>query len=66
MEVTRGDHGYHIAALACAGKPMCRISLNTEFADDDAARSALAFKARLWIVEYLARDHSGSTCMGDI
>lgn len=66
MEIAEAEHGYRVAVLACSGKPMYRISLHTEFADGDAARSALAIKARLWIAEYLARDHSGSTSMGDI
>ena len=60
------DSGYFVGIVSRAGRRHCRISLNTDFASEEAARTALAVKARLWIAEYLQRDHSGDTRPADL
>lgn len=57
MEILRqGDQ--HIAELRRDGKLMCRLSIMLNEQDDNAARTAVAEKARWWIHEYLSRPPS--------
>lgn len=59
MEITRQADQY-IAALACRNIVMCRISIATGDAPDEAtARTALADKCCRWIRDYLARPPTG-------
>lgn len=44
-----------------AFEPMCRLSIATTVGDEQAARTALAHKARLWIHEYLDRPPGNDT-----
>lgn len=66
MEVERTEAGYFVAIVSCAGRPHCRISINKDFETIDEARTALAVKVRLWIAEYLQRDHGGDTKPSDL
>lgn len=55
--IREGDQ--RIAELRRDGKVMCRLSIMLNEQDDDAARTAIAEKARWWIHEYLQRPPSG-------
>lgn len=66
MDVELTDAGYYVANVSCAGRRHCRISINKDFESIEDARTALAVKARLWIAEYLQRDHGGNTKPGDL
>jgi len=53
------DGDQHIAVLSREGKVICRLSVALNDVDGDAARTALAEKARWWIHDYLNRPPSG-------
>lgn len=45
---------------------MCRVSIAAEGLSDEDQRTALTEKARMWIVDYLSRPHTGQTHFGDL
>ena len=56
-----GDSRRHTAIIKRAGTPICHLSIGPVAGGDEGAREALAIKARLWVAEYLNRDHAGDT-----
>jgi len=58
MDMSREGHQY-IAVVKRGCDVMCRVSIASEGLEQDAARTALAEKARQWIHEYLNRPVSG-------
>jgi hypothetical protein len=60
-----GESACYFADVQCAGNHVCRLVI-TGARSEDEARRLLAVKARLWIADYLARPHTGSTAFGAI
>jgi hypothetical protein len=58
-----GESASYFADIQRAGRPVCRLIISGPMSEEDARR-LLALKARLWIDEYLARPHSGTTEFG--
>lgn len=65
MEVFCEGNQY-VAQLTRRAEPICRLSFAAEGQTESQARTELAEKARAWIVEYLSRDHSGTTMFGSL
>lgn len=58
MDMSREGNQY-IAVVKRQQDVMCRVSIASEGLEEDAARTALAEKARRWIHEYLSRPSPG-------
>ena len=59
MEMAQ-DGNQYVAIVKRRHELMCRLSIASGELGEDAARTALAEKARLWIHEYLSRPPSQS------
>lgn len=60
-----GESAAYFADVRRAGRPVCRLIVAGPTSEDEARR-LLAVKARIWISEYLARPHSGTTEFGSL
>jgi hypothetical protein len=58
---TAGDSRRHTAIIRRAGVPICHLSIGPVAGGDEGAHEALAVKARLWVAEYLSREHTGDS-----
>jgi hypothetical protein len=58
--VVERDLSQFTADVRLANRVMCRVSVVREDGDEDAARAALADKARDWIHDYLVRSRSSA------
>lgn len=54
MEIQQ-EEGQYITVVKCSGTQMCRLSIAPAVGDEEAARHALADKARYWIRDFLGR-----------
>ena len=60
MMIILREGDQHIAELRRDDQVMCRLSVALNEQDEDAARTAVAEKARWWIHEYLSRPPTSS------
>ncbi|MDR6854789.1 hypothetical protein [Variovorax guangxiensis] len=58
--VIEGQASGH-ADLWCDGEHKCRVALTGRFQDRESACDALERKAKAWVDDWKARDHSGET-----
>uniref|UniRef100_C5CLS6 Uncharacterized protein n=1 Tax=Variovorax paradoxus (strain S110) TaxID=543728 RepID=C5CLS6_VARPS len=59
-----GEGTCYFADIRRGGDPVCRLMITGTLAEEEEARALLAVKVRLWIAEYISRQHSGATTFG--